>query len=231
MSLGTRLDWIGTESCIQFRFMVRCAKSLVSIGESAVQDNRNPRVKVIGSEVLGESWGRLTRWTLDLQRRNGDWQRQQRETYDRGDGAAILLCNKEKKTVVLTRQFRFPVYFNGEPGYLIEVCAGKLDGDDPVTCARKEAEEETGYRVTDVRQVFGPCYMSPGSVTERLSLFVAHYDAASKVSEGGGHAHEGEDIEVLELPFDRAMEMVGTGEISDAKTLILLQYAALNSLI
>src|SRR5690606_29719423 len=115
--------------------------------------------------------------------------------------------------------------------YLIEVCAGKLDGDDPVTCAKKEAEEETGYRVSDVRQVFGACYMSPGSVTERISLFVAHYDAASKVSEGGGHAHEGEDIEVLELPFARAMDMVRTGEITDGKTVMLLQYAALNGLL
>ena len=196
-----------------------------------MQDDRNPRVKVIGSEVLAESWGRLTRWTLELQRRSGDWQRQQRETYDRGDGAAVLLYNAEQKTVVLTRQFRFPVYFNNEPGYLIEVCAGKLDGDDPVTCAKKEAEEETGYRVSDVRQVYANCYMSPGSVTERISLFVAHYDAASKVSEGGGHHDEGEDIEVLELPFARAMEMVGTGEINDGKTVMLLQYAALNGLL
>lgn len=195
-----------------------------------MHEGLNKRVKVIGSEVLAESWGKLTRWTLELQRRNGDWQRQLRETYDRGDGAAILLYNEEKKTVVLIRQFRFPAYFNKEPGYLIEVCAGKLDGDDPVTCAKKEAEEETGYRVSEVRQVYRS-YMSPGSVTERLSLFVARYDAASKVSEGGGHFEEGEDIEVLELPFARAMEMVGTGEINDAKTVMLLQYAALNRLV
>ena len=190
----------------------------------------NERVRVIGKEVLAESWGRLTRWTLELQRRNGDWQQQTRETYDRGDGAAILLFNAEKKTVILTRQFRFPVYFNGEPGYLIEVCAGKLDGDDPVTCAKKEAEEETGYRVTDVRQVYRS-YMSPGSVTERLSLFVAHYDADKRVSDGGGHIHEGEDIEVLELPFSQALEMVESGEINDAKTVMLLQDAALNGLV
>jgi nudix-type nucleoside diphosphatase (YffH/AdpP family) len=190
----------------------------------------NERVKVIGSEILAESWGKLTRWTLELQRRSGEWQRQVRETYDRGDGAAILLYNDEKHTVVLIRQFRFAVYFNQESGYLIEVCAGKLDGDDPVTCARKEAEEETGYRVSEVRQVFRS-YMSPGSVTERLSLFVGKYDAASKVSDGGGHFDEGEDIEVLELPFIRAMEMVGTGEINDAKTVMLLQYAALNGLV
>jgi nudix-type nucleoside diphosphatase (YffH/AdpP family) len=153
-----------------------------------------------------------------------------RETYDRGDGAGILLYNEEKKTVILTRQFRFAVYFNDEPGYLIEVCAGKLDGDDPVTCAKKEAEEETGYRVSDVRQVYRS-YMSPGSVTERLSLFVGKYDAASKVSEGGGHVHEGEDIEVLELPFAEALRMLETGEINDAKTVMLLQYAALHGLV
>lgn len=190
----------------------------------------NERVKVTGSEVLAEGWGKLTRWTFDLRRRSGEWQKQVRETYDRGDGAAILLYNDEKKTVVLIRQFRFAVYFNQESGYLIEVCAGKLDGDDPVTCARKEAEEETGYRVSEVRQVYRS-YMSPGSVTERLSLFVGKYDAASKVSDGGGHFEEGEDIEVLELPFARAMEMVGSGEINDAKTVMLLQYAALNNLV
>ena len=190
----------------------------------------NERVKVTGSEVLAESWGKLTRWTLELQRRSGEWQKQVRETYDRGDGAAILLYNDEKHTVVLIRQFRFAVYFNQESGYLIEVCAGKLDGDDPITCARKEAEEETGYRVSEVRQVYRS-YMSPGSVTERLSLFVGKYDAASKVSDGGGHFDEGEDIEVLELPFARAMGMVEAGEINDAKTVMLLQYAALNNLV
>lgn len=190
----------------------------------------NERVRVIDKQLLSDNWGLLTRWTIELQRRNGDWQRQQRETYDRGDGAAILLYNEEKKTVVLTRQFRFPVFSNGEAGYLIEVCAGKLDGDDPVTCAKKEAEEETGYRVSEVRQVFRS-YMSPGSVTERLSLFVAHYDAASKVSDGGGHFEEGEDIEVLELPFAEAMAMLETGEINDGKTVILLQYAALHGLV
>jgi GDP-mannose pyrophosphatase NudK len=196
-----------------------------------VQESQaNDRVRVIDKELLSDNWGLLTRWTIELQRRNGEWQRQQRETYDRGDGAAILLYNEEKKTVVLTRQFRFPVFSNGEPGYLIEVCAGKLDGDDPVTCAKKEAEEETGYRVSEVRQVFRS-YMSPGSVTERLSLFVARYDTASKVSDGGGHFEEGEDIEVLELPFAEALAMLETGEINDGKTVILLQYAALHGLV
>lgn len=191
----------------------------------------NERVEITAKQVLAKSWGTLTRWSFRLQRRNGDWQQQVRETYDRGDGAATLLYNPEKATVVLTRQFRFPAYFNAEPGYLLEVCAGKLDGDDPVTCAKKEAEEETGYRVSDVRLVFPRTYMSPGSVTERLWLFVGRYDAAAKVSEGGGHVEEGEDIEVIEMPFAEAMRLVGTGEIRDGKTIMLLQYAALNGLL
>ncbi len=191
----------------------------------------NERVRVTNKELLAESWGKLTRWSFDLQRRSGDWQSQIRETYDRGDGAATLLYNPEKATVVLIRQFRFPAYFNKESGYLLEVCAGKLDGDDPLTCAKKEAEEETGYRVSDVRVAFPKTYMSPGSVTERLWLFVARYDAVDKVSDGGGHVDEGEDIEVLELPFAQALEMVQSGEIRDGKTIMLLQYAALKRLI
>lgn len=189
------------------------------------------RVKVIGSELLAQGWGRLMRWTFEFRRSNGELETQLRETYDSGDGAGILLYNEEKKTVVLTRQFRFPAQFNKDEPFLIEVCAGKLDGDDPVTCARREAEEETGYRVSDVRQVFGSCYASPGSVTERLWLFVARYDDTHRVSEGGGHMHEGEDIEVLELPFSQAMEMLEAGEIRDAKTVMLLQYAALHRLL
>ena len=191
----------------------------------------NERIRVTKQELLAQSWGKLTRWSFDLQRRSGDWQSQVRETYDRGDGAATLLYNPDKKTVVLTRQFRFPAYFNKESRYLLEVCAGKLDGDDPLTCAKKEAEEETGYRVSDIRLVFPKTYMSPGSVTERLWLFVARYDLAEKVSEGGGHHDEGEDIEVLELPFASALQMITTGEICDGKTIMLLQYAALNRLI
>jgi GDP-mannose pyrophosphatase NudK len=190
----------------------------------------NDRVRVIDQQLLSDNWGIVKKTTLELKRRNGEWQRQERETYDRGDGAGILLYDPEQKTVVLTRQFRFPVFFHGEPGWLIEVCAGKLDGDDPVTCAKKEAEEESGYRVSDVKLVFSS-YMSPGSVTEKLSLFVARYDPASKVSDGGGIEDEGEDIEVLELPFADAMAMVGRGEIADAKTIMLLQHVALNGLL
>jgi GDP-mannose pyrophosphatase NudK len=178
-------------------------------------------------DVLADSWGVLKRTTLRLLRRSGEWQTQVRETYDRGHGAAILLFNRAQGTVVLTRQFRFPAWYNGEGGWLIEVPAGKLDGDDPLTCAKKEAEEETGFRVTAVEQVF-MTYMSPGSVTEKVAMFLAEYDATSRVSAGGGLADEGEDIEVLELPFTEAMRMIATGEIADAKTVMLLQHLALS---
>lgn len=169
----------------------------------------------------------MKRTTLRLLRRSGEWQTQVRETYDRGHGAAILLYNRAQCSVVLTRQFRFPVYYNGEGGWLIEVPAGKLDGDDPLTCAKKEVEEETGFRVTAVEQVF-MTYMSPGSVTEKVAMFLAAYDAESRVSIGGGLADEGEDIEVLELAFTDAMQMIATGEIADAKTVMLLQHLALS---
>lgn len=188
-------------------------------------------VKIISHAVLAEAWGKLTQWRFELRRRSGEWQPQVREVYDRGDGAAILLYSRENGTVILTRQFRFPSYYNEEAGPLIEVCAGKLDGDDPATCARKEAEEETGYRIGDVTVAYPSMYMSPGSVTERLWLFVGQYDAASKVSDGGGHEAEGEDIEVLEMPFTEALRMAAAGEIRDAKTVLLLQYAALNQLL
>lgn len=185
------------------------------------------RVRIIKEEVLAKSWGLLKRTTLELRRRSGEWQTQVRETYDRGHGAAILPYSRDNGTVILTRQFRFPAFYNGDPGWLIEVPAGKLDGDDPVTCAKKEAEEETGFRVTAVEQVF-LAYMSPGSVTEKVAMFLAEYDANSKVSAGGGLADEGEDIEVLELPFAEAMAMVASGEIADAKTIMLLQHLALS---
>jgi GDP-mannose pyrophosphatase NudK len=188
------------------------------------------RVRVVSEELLSDNWGTVKKTVLDLQLRNGEWSRQIRETYDRGDGAAILLCDPARGTVVLTRQFRFPAYYNGDSGAMIEVCAGKLEGDDPLTCAKKEAEEETGYKVTDIELVFDGCYMSPGSVTEKLSLFIARYDASARVSDGGGLAHEGEDIEVLEMPFETAIAMVASGDIADAKTIMLLQHAALTGL-
>jgi len=189
------------------------------------------RIRIIDSQVLSDDWYLLKKTTFDYQRRDGQWQRQSRETYDRGNGATILLYNRERCTVVLTRQFRFPAFVNGTPdGLLVEACAGLLDQDDPATCIRRETEEETGYRVNEVRQVF-EAYMSPGSVTERLHFFVGAYEPRHKVSAGGGEAHEGEDIEVLEPTLDEALAMVERGDIRDAKTIMLLQYAKLNRLL
>lgn len=196
----------------------------------------NDRVRILDEAVLSDNWGLVKKTTLELKRRSGEWQRQVRETYDRGDGAGILLYNRDQKTVILTRQFRFPVFAHGDPGtqsdrgWLIEVVAGKLEGDTPTVTAKKEAEEESGYRVHDVELVMS-AYMSPGSVTEKLSLFLAEYDAGSRISDGGGLAHEGEDIEVMELGIDAALQMIETGEIADAKTIMLLQYARLKGIL
>jgi nudix-type nucleoside diphosphatase (YffH/AdpP family) len=179
----------------------------------------------IATTTLSHVWGLVQRHEFDLRRRDGTWQRQFRETYDRGDGAAVLLCDLSDGAVILTRQFRYPAYYRGEPPYLVEVCAGKLEGDDPETCARKEAVEETGYRIARLEKAYD-CFMSPGSVTERLILFLGFVEGSAGTG-GGGLEHEGEDIEVIRLPFAEAMRQIGTGEIADAKTLILLQYAAL----
>ena len=192
--------------------------------------NTAERVNIIESQVLSHDWYLLKKITFDYQRNNGDWQRQTREVYDRGNGAAILLFNRQKRTVVLTRQFRLPVFVNGHDGLLIEVAAGLLEGAAPEERIRAEAEEETGYRVHHVQKVF-ESYMSPGSVTEKLHFFIAEYDAASKVSDGGGLEEEQENIEVLEIPFDTAMDMIGAGEIKDAKTIMLLYHAALHKLL
>jgi len=191
----------------------------------------NDRVRIVDVQLLSDDWYVLKKTRFDYRRRDGSWQRQSRETYDRGNGATILLYNRVRRTVVLTRQFRFPAFVNGTPdGMLVEACAGLLDRDDPVTCIRREVEEETGYRIADVRQVF-EAYMSPGSVTERLHFFVGAYEADDKVSGGGGEAHEGEDIEVLEPTLDEALAMVEAGEIRDGKTIMLLQYAKLHGLV
>ena len=196
-----------------------------------MQISATENVRIVDVQVLSNDWYVLKKNTFDLRRRDGQWQRQSRETYDRGNGATILLYNRARRTVVLTRQFRFPAFVNGTPdGRLIETCAGLLDQDDPATCIRREVEEETGFRIDDVRKVF-EAYMSPGSVTERVFFFVGEYTADDKVSDGGGEAHEGEDIEVLELGLDRALAMVASGEICDGKTIMLLQYAALNRLV
>ena len=187
------------------------------------------RVRIRQVGVLSDNWYVLRKTTFDFQGRDGIWRTMSRETYDRGNGATILLYSTVKKTVVLTRQFRFPAYVNEHDGLLIETCAGLLDQDDPHTCIRKETEEETGYRIENVRKVF-EAFMSPGSVTERLHFFVGEYSDQDKVSEGGGLEAEGEEIEVLELPLDEALAMIDTGEIKDGKTIMLLQYAKLQGL-
>lgn len=189
------------------------------------------KIKNIKKEVLSNNWYTLNKFTFDFQLQNGTWSTQMRESYDRGNGAAILLYNKEKGTVILTKQFRMPTYVNGnEDGFMIEVCAGLLDNDSPEACIKKEAEEETGYQIDNVIKVM-EAYSTPGSVTEKVYYFVAEYSEDMKVGKGGGLASENEDIEVLEIKFSKAIEMVNTSEIQDAKTIILLQYAQIHKLL
>jgi nudix-type nucleoside diphosphatase (YffH/AdpP family) len=191
---------------------------------------KNDRVRNIKKELLSDNWYTLNKFTFEYQKEDGSWEEQQREAYDRGNGAAILLYNKEKGTVILTKQFRMPTYVNGnEDGMMIEVCAGLLDGDNPEDCIRKETEEETGYRIENVQKVM-ETYMSPGSVTEILYLFLGVYEDQMKVNEGGGAADETENIEVLEYSFEDALAMISTGAIKDSKTILLLQYAALSGI-
>lgn len=190
----------------------------------------HPTVRILNTEILSDNWYVLKKIQYEILEKNGTWKKQEREAYDRGNGATILLYNKLQQTVILTRQFRLPSFINGnETGLLIETCAGLLDQDNPEDCIRRETEEETGYQITDVKKVF-EAYMSPGSVTEILYFFVAAYNKDMKVSDGGGVAEEQENIEVLELPFSQALEMIESGEIKDGKTILLLQYAALNQL-
>ena len=189
------------------------------------------QIKIINTDILSDNWYILKKVTYEVTEKDGNTAVQSREAYDRCNGATILLYNKAQSSVILTRQFRLPTYINGNPdGMLIECCAGLLDKDNPEDCIRKETEEETGYKITDVKKVF-EAYMSPGSVTEILYFFVAEYAKEMKVSDGGGLAHENENIEVLELPFSEALQMVKTGEIKDGKTIMLLQYAQLASLV
>lgn len=186
----------------------------------------NTRVRNIKKELLSDNWYTLNKFTFEYQKDDGTWEKQEREAYDRGNGAGILLYNKVKRTVVLTRQFRMPTYVNGNAdGMMIEVCAGLLDGDYPEDCIRKEVEEETGYQIENVEKVI-ETYMSPGSVTEILHLFIGAYEDKMKVGDGGGADDETENIEVLEYPFENVMRMVESGEIKDAKTIMLLQYAS-----
>jgi GDP-mannose pyrophosphatase NudK len=188
-------------------------------------------IKNIKTEVLSSNWYILRKITFDYLKRDGSWQTQSREAYDRGNGAAILLYNKAQQTVILTKQFRMPTFINGNfTGMLIEVCAGLLDKDDPEDCARRETEEETGYKVSDVKKIL-EAYMSPGSVTEKLYFFIGAYEPSMKTGAGGGVVHEQEDIEVLEFSIDTAMAMIDSGEIKDAKTIILLQYVKLHHIL
>jgi len=188
-------------------------------------------VSILKTEILSDNWYTLRKITYEYLKNNGSKETQTRETYDRGNGATILLYNKDQHTVILTRQFRLPTFVNGnETGMLIEACAGLLDKDNPEDCIRRETEEETGYRITDVRKIF-EAYMSPGSVTEILYFFIASYDKSMKIHEGGGIADEEENIEVLELPFRQAMDMIENGEIKDAKTIMLLQYVKLQRIL
>ena len=191
----------------------------------------NNGIKITKTELLSDNWYRLNKVTYEYQKKNGEWETHIREAYDRGNGAAILLYNKEHQTVILTRQFRLPTYVNGNgDGMMIEACAGLLDENNAEDCIKKETEEETGYRIDKVQKVF-EAYMSPGSVTEILYFFVAEYDKDMKISEGGGLAEEQENIEVLELSFEEALNMIRTGEIKDAKTIMLLQYAQIHALL
>jgi nudix-type nucleoside diphosphatase (YffH/AdpP family) len=187
----------------------------------------NPNVVIRDVEVTSDGWHVLRRTTYDYRRRSGQWVTERRETYDRGNGACILPYDLDRGTVLLTRQFRYPVYVNGHPdGMFVEVAAGLLDADDPETAIRREASEELGVRIGELRHVFD-AYMSPGSVTERIHFYAAPYTPADRVEAGGGLPEDGEDIEVLELPFAHALAMMDDGRIADAKTMMLLQWAAL----
>lgn len=190
----------------------------------------NDLIRIQKVETLSDDWYILKKTTFDYRRKDGSWQTQSRETYDRGNGATILLYNRERKTVILTRQFRFPAYVNNHHGMLIETCAGLLDESAPEEAIRRETEEETGYRIHNVTRIFD-AFMSPGSVTERLYFFVAEYDEDSHIDNGGGLHSDGEDIEVLELNFQQALLMIDTGEIMDGKTIMLLQYALIHHLL
>ncbi|RYE60802.1 MAG: NUDIX domain-containing protein [Hyphomicrobiales bacterium] len=187
------------------------------------------KITLVDSKILSDEWGRLTQVTIDYRRDDGLVQRLSRENYDRGNAAAILLYNAERRTVLLVRQFRYPVLANGDPSFLLEVCAGLLDGDDPLTCARREAVEEMGHEPRDIT-AFGDIYMSPGSVQEKVSLFVGHYDEGTYRNFGGGLVEEGEELEVVEMGLDDAIAACSDGRIVDGKTVILLQHVRLGEL-
>lgn len=185
------------------------------------------RIQICEEKILSDNWYILKKITFNYQRKNGTWEIQSREAYDRGNGAVILLYNQMQQTVLLTRQFRLPTYINGNTsGMLIEACAGLLDQDQPDIAIKREVEEETGYRISAVKKVF-EAYMSPGSVTEKLFFYIAEYSGDDRVTDGGGI--EDEEIEVLELPFSQVVQMVENGEIIDGKTIMLVQYLQIHT--
>lgn len=187
-------------------------------------------IRIIDSETLSDNWYILKKFTFDKRRRDGEWQRQSREVYDRGNGATILLYNRDKKTIILTRQFRFPVFINGHEGDLIEAAAGLLDNMDPESRIKAEAEEETGFTVSRVEKIFD-AYMSPGSVTEKLYFYLAEYHSQDQTGQGGGIKSEGEDIDVLEVTLDEALRGIETGQIVDGKTIMLIYHVALKGIL
>lgn len=192
---------------------------------------QNPDINIVKTDILSDNWYTLNKVTFTVRKKDGTTETQSREAYDRGNGAVILLYNTSSQTVILTRQFRLPTYINGNAtGMLIEACAGLLDNDNPEECIKRETEEETGYKISKVEKIF-EAYMSPGSVTEILYFFIAEYSHEMKINDGGGLEEEGESIEVLELPFDKALTMIDTGEIKDAKTIMLLQHLRMKGIL
>ncbi len=192
---------------------------------------QNSKVRNLKTEVLSDNWYTLRKVTFEYLKKDGTWELQSREAYDRGNGATILLYNKINRTVILTRQFRIPTYVNGnDSGMLIESCAGLLDENNAEDCIKRETEEETGYKISAVEKIF-EVYMSPGSVTEIVHFFIAEYSKSMKVGEGGGAHDEQEEIEVMELKIDKAIQMIASGEIKDGKTIMLLQYIQLKGIL
>ncbi|MFY7816600.1 MAG: GDP-mannose pyrophosphatase NudK [Chryseobacterium taeanense] len=192
---------------------------------------QNTNVQIEKTEILSDNWYILKKITFNILKKDGSFEQQSREAYDRGNGATIMLYDKSAGNVILTKQFRLPTFINGnETGMMIESCAGLLDNDNPEDCIKRETEEETGYKISKVEKIF-EAYMSPGSVTEILHFFIAEYSKEMKIADGGGLEDEGEDIEVLELPFDKALAMIDSGEIKDAKTIMLLQHLRIKNII
>lgn len=192
---------------------------------------QDTKVHIEKTEILSDNWYTLKKVTFSLLKKDGTTEQQSREAYDRGNGAVILLYNKNSNQVILTKQFRLPTFINGNPtGMMIEACAGLLDNDNPEDCIRRETEEETGYKISHIEKIF-EAYMSPGSVTEILHFFIAEYSDEMKMTDGGGLADEGENIEVMEILFDDALKMIDSGEIKDAKTIMLLQYLRLKNVL